>query len=465
MSRADHNPMTAELVLPMFEQLLAERDHDQLRHALAELRDAEVADVVAELPDDGRAVVFDLLDDERAAEVFALLENDDQQEVVEALGDEQAAAIFNELDPDDRVDFIEDAPDDVAEATLAMLDPAERAETESLLEYPEDSVGREMTPDFLTLEPSMSVTEALEKVRTQGHDAETLHTLYVVDAGGRLLDHVRLRTLVLARPAERVESLREGQTVALSTHDDRERAVEAMERYDLPVLPVVDDAGLLAGIVTFDDIADVAEEEATEDMHKMGGLEALDAPYLSTGLFALIRKRIFWLLVLFAGGLLTIVAMRGFEDKLEQVVVLALFVPLIIASGGNSGAQAASLMIRSLAIGEVDLKAWRTVVGREIVSGLVMGSVLGLLGLGVVLTGHHLGWLPGHAMIGRIAFVVATSLVGVVVTGTLVGSMLPFALKSVGLDPATGSTPLVATVVDVSGLVIYFAIATAVLGL
>ncbi len=455
--------MTAELVTPVIEQLLADRNVGQIRQALAELRDPEVADVLEQLEPRQQAVVFRLVPQDRRPEIFTHLELEDQEDLVEDLNDEQVAEIFNEMDPDDRVDFLEDVDEEVAEQTLALMEPEERAETEAILEYPEESVGREMTPDFLTVQPHWTVDDTLAYIREQGEDAETLDTLYVVDDAGQLIDYVRLRALVLGSPHDRIEALRRGDVVALDAHDDRERAVEVMEKYDLPVIPVVD-AGRLVGIVTFDDIADVAEEEVTEDMQKMGGMAALDEPYRSSTIWELVVKRVVWLMVLFGGGLLTVWAMGGFRDSIEKYVVLALFVPLIIASGGNSGSQAASLMIRSLAIGELLVADWKMVLRREIVSGLLLGSILGVCGL---VSGAVAASLVGvdDKPIWLYGFAIGTAVVGVVVMGTLTGSMLPFLMKRIGLDEATSSTPFVATIVDVAGLILYFVVTNVILGM
>jgi magnesium transporter len=306
----------------------------------------------------------------------------------------------------------------------------------------------------------------MDHLREAGAEAEMLHTIYVVDERSRLLDHIRLRSLVLAREDELCEALREGQVVSLHADDDRESAVQMMERYDLPVLPVVEEDGVMVGIVTFDDVADVASEETTEDIHKLGGLDALETAYLSTPLTTMARKRGVWLTVLFFAGLLTVSAMGFFHEQLQERAILALFVPLIIASGGNSGSQAATLIVRALATGDVRTADWLSVFKRELVSGLMLGSVLGVVGL-VVATGVSL-MLPAAEATGfadalMLGLAIGTAVVGVVITGVLVGSMLPIGLVKLGADPATCSTPFVATVVDVAGLVIYFSVATIIL--
>lgn len=463
-----HEDFTAELLAPEIAEMIASGDHDQARAAFEQLLDVEVADVLVELEPDQRPMAIGLLPGPRAADIFDYLEQDDQEALVEALNDEQVAEIFNQMDPDDRVDFLEDAPDAVAESTLALMDPAERSETRRILEYPEQTVGRLMTTEFFNLRPECTAAQALDHIRKHGHEAETLHILYLIEDGGRLIDHIRLRHLVLAEPEARLESLREGHVVKLNALDDREEAVRTMERYDLPVLPVVDGQNVMVGIVTFDDVADVAEEEATEDIHKIGGMEALDQSYFATTIPQMARKRGIWLLLLFFGGLLTVTAMGFFHGQLEQKAILALFVPLIIASGGNSGSQAATLIIRALAVNQLKTADWWRIFQRELLSGLLLGTLLGLLGLIVGGLVAYLG--PGDAngiaaAAAITGFAIGTAIVGVVLTGILTGAMLPLALEAIGLDPATCSTPFVATIVDVAGLVIYFSVAMIILGL
>jgi magnesium transporter len=325
-----------------------------------------------------------------------------------------------------------------------------------------------MTPDYLTLRPEWTVGEALAHIRTAGGEAETLHTLYVIDRAGRLIDYIKLHDLVLAPIEGTCEQLRQGAVVSLHAQADREQAVRMMQRYDLPVLPVVDADRKLVGIVTFDDVADVASEEVTEDMHKLGGMEALGKSYLSATLGELIHKRGVWLMVLFIGGLLTVTAMGLFHEQLEQKAILALFVPLIIASGGNSGTQAATLVVRALALGELKVDDWGRIMRRELVGGLVLGSLLGVIGMAIAtavafyLPSARIDTLPAALHVG---FAIGTAVVGVVVTGIFTGAMLPVLLEWVGLDPATCSTPFVATIADVAGLVIYFIVAILVLGI
>ncbi len=460
--------MVTELLLPEMQQMLADGRTREVREALEELLDPEVADLLRGLAPPQRAAAFRLLSGERAADVFDFLEQDDQEALIDELSDEQVAAVFNEMDTDDRVDFLEDAPSDLARSTLDLLEPEARAETERSLEWPAESVGRLMTPRYITVRPAWTVEQTLEQLRDSGRHAETLHTLYLIDDAGNLIDHIRLRELVLAAPDQTCEHLREGSVVSLNAQDDRETAVRMMQRYDLPVLPVVDQDNVLVGIVTFDDVADVAAEETTEDIHKLGGMEALGRSYFSASLADLIRKRGLWLMVLFFGGLLTVTAMGFFHKQLQETAILALFVPLIIASGGNSGTQAATLMVRSLAVGELRPADWWRILGRELASGLVLGSILGVIGL--VVATLVAWWLPaaGAGALSaalHVGFAIGTAIVGVVITGVVTGAMLPLGLEWIGVDPAACSTPFVATVVDFAGLVIYFLVAMIVLGI
>ncbi|MBI1372773.1 MAG: magnesium transporter [Phycisphaera sp.] len=448
------------------ESIDAKRTADVLA-AFSELQDAEVAVVLEELDDSRRIVAMRLLPRARAAEVFAYLDHDLKEQIITGLSDDVAAQIFNEMDPDDRIDFFEEAEDDLAQSLLKRMRPAERKETEYLLEYPEESVGREMTPDFLKIQPEWTVQQALDHIRAHGAKAESLDTLYVTDKNNRLINHLRLRRLVLADPNDRVESLLKTTrtTVRINAMADREELVTKMEEYDLPVLPVVDEKDELVGIVTFDDVADVAEEEVTEDMHKMGGLEALDEPYMAASIPTLVRKRGIWLAVLFIGEMFTASAMSLFEHQIAEAIVLALFLPLIISSGGNSGSQATSLIIRAMALGEVTIADWWEVARRELICGLLLGALLGLIGLLRVQLWQWLGLADYTKDYFLVGLTVSISLVGVVTLGTLVGSMLPLILRRLRLDPASVSAPFVATIVDVCGLLIYFGVATVMLGL
>jgi len=442
--------------------LLAARRFEALHARLHELPVPDVAEVLERAPDEVEAVLFRLLDQERARDTFEYFSVAAQERLLRGLGDREVAAIMNEMSADDRTALLEELPGKVTRRLLNLLDPEERRVAVELLNYPEESIGRLMTPDYVAVKPDWTVTDALEHIRKFGRDSETLNVVYVTGPGGVLIDDLRMRELLLVEPTTRMRDMMDEQFVALRATDDQEEAVALFRKHDRSALPVVDGKGVLVGIVTVDDVLDVAEEEATEDIHLLGGVEALEEPYLSSSLATVVRKRAVWLVLLFLGQTLTTSVMGFFEGEIANAVVLALFLPLIISSGGNSGSQAAALVTRAMALGEVTIERWWLVVRRELVAGLTLGLILGVLGfLRVALVGAFGGaygehWLP-------IAVTIALALVGVVAWGSLVGSVLPLVLKRLGADPAASSTPFVATVVDVTGIVIFFGLAKLVL--
>ena len=435
-----------------------------LRQAVAGWTPPEIADLVDRLPAREGVVLFRLLPRHLLAEVFEFLDSHRQKRIVQDLATERGllTELLSDLSADDRTALLEELPGEAAQRLLNLLPPDERRVAITLLGYPEGSVGRLMAPAYVAVRPGWTVQEALAHVRQYGKDSESLDVLYVVDQGWRLLDDLRIRELLLADPDRRVADLMDRRFVALAATDDQETAVRAFRTHGGHVLPVTDTQGTLLGIVTIDDVLEVAHEEATEDIQKIGGSEALDDPYLRTPLRILVRKRARWLVVLFLGEMLTATAMGFFEAEIARAVVLALFVPLIISSGGNSGSQAATLVIRALAVGEIGLADWWRVIRREIPSGLALGGLLGVIGATRVVVWNELFGLYGeHGLL--VGLTVGLSLVGVVLWGTLAGSMLPLALKRLGADPAVSSAPFVATLVDVTGLVIYFGVAALIL--
>lgn len=438
-------------------------DFPGLKRELQSLLPADFAEALKALAAEEQAVLFRLLQTGPAAVVFEYLSVEDQEALIHAMGNEESAKILDAMASDDRTALLEELPTHVCSRLIALLSPAERKIALRLLDYPEDSVGRLMTSEFLTIRDHWTAREVLEHIRHHGRDSETLNVLYVVDATGRLLDDVRIREFLLCPLETTVRQLRDDVFVALTATDDQEAAVAAFRKYDRTVLPVVDGKGGLVGIVTVDDVLDVVEEEATEDIQKLGGMEQLDEPYMEISFGRLVRKRATWLVVLFVGELFTATAMKHYEGEIAKALVLAAFVPLIISSGGNSGSQAATLIIRAMGIGEVTLKDWWRVMRREILCGLALGLILAILGaIRITLWAEFFPDLYGEHWL-LIALTVSLSLVGVVLWGTLSGSMLPFLLRRLGLDPATSSAPFVATLVDVTGLVIYFAVAGTVL--
>ena len=457
--------MLNRLLRPEVEEIIHAKDLHALREVVAEWEPSEIAALIDDLDEHDDAVLFRVLPREQAAAVFQHLPHDRQEALIESLANEQdrLADLLNTLTPDDRTAFFEELPGEVVQPLLSLLNPKERAAAVRLLGYPDESVGRLMTTDYVAVRPNWTVAQALRHIRRFGKDSETINVVYVVEDGFRLVDDLRIREFILADPEAGVRSLMDERFVALRARDDQETAISVFREYDRVALPVVDSEGILVGIVTIDDVLDVAEEEATEDIQKLGGLEALDEPYVRTPLWTLIKKRARWLVVLFLGEMLTATAMGYYQHEIAKAVVLALFVPLIISSGGNSGSQAASLMIRALAVGEVTVRDWWQVMKREVFSGLALGGILGAVGLlRVSIWGSFFGSYGAHWFL--LGLTVAISLVGVVLWGTFTGSMLPFVMRRIGVDPAVSSAPFVATLVDVTGLVIYFAVAATLLG-
>jgi len=353
-------------------------------------------------------------------------------------------------------------PAPVTRQLLALLTPEERTIASTLLGYPDASVGRLMTPEYIAVREDWTIQQVLDHIRTHGQDSETLNVIYVLDAAGHLIDDIRIRELLLAAPGKQVADLMDRRFVSLKATDDQAAAVAAFRAHDRTALPVTDTTGVLIGIVTIDDVLHVVEARTTEEIQKIGGSEALDEPYMVISMARMIQKRAGWLVVLFVGEMLTATAMGFFEAEIARAVVLALFVPLIISSGGNSGSQASTLVIRALALNELTLRDWWRVARREIGAGLALGGILGSIGFLRIAVWSAFSTLYGPHW-ALVAMTVSLSLVGVVLWGTLVGSLLPFLLRRLGFDPATSSAPFVATVVDVTGLVIYFSVGILVL--
>ncbi|PYK68123.1 MAG: magnesium transporter [Verrucomicrobia bacterium] len=458
--------MVGKILIPEIRSLIAARDFAGLRELFSEWPPADVAEVIVDMPEDDRVIIFRVLPAALAADVFEYLDVDAQQSLLHCMAHEQVVAILNEMSPDDRTALLEEMPSVAARQLIQLLTPEERRVARALLGYPEGSVGRLMTPDFVAVRENWTVKEVLDYVREHGQDSETLNFIYVVDERGKLIDDLRIRNFLLRPLNTRVDEIMDRSFVHLTVNETQEEALNIFRKYDRAALAVVDSNGVLVGIVTQDDMLDVAEEEATEDIQKIGGMEALDEPYMRISLWRMVRKRAGWLIILFLGEMLTATAMANYQDELAKALVLALFLPLIISSGGNSGSQASTLMIRAMALGEVTLRDWWHVMRRELQAGLSLGVILGVIGTVRVAFWamidkkylHHQPPVYG-AHWPLVALTVGIALVGVVLWGTLSGSMLPFLLRRVGADPATSSAPFVATLVDVTGLIIYFSIA------
>ncbi|MFM2386533.1 MAG: magnesium transporter [Bacteroidota bacterium] len=445
----------AAAILERVETLFELDATTELQEYLNDLSISDVADLVKNrhVP---TSKVYNLLEFHRAVAVFRVLDFSEQEELLQELHPEMVAQLINELAPDDRTALLAELPSSAVKQLIKLLEPEERKVTLSLLGYPESSVGRLMTPDYIDVEPDWSVKQVLDFIRMNGKHVETIDVIYVTDVNGVLLDDIRIRDFLIAEATTKVAELMDNRCIALKVMDDQKETVQEFQNNNRVALPVVDDKNIMLGIVTIDDVLWVAEEEYTEDIQMIGGTEALDEPYLEVTLRDLYKKRVVWLIILFIGELLTISAMTRFQDQIAKVVALATFIPLIISSGGNSGSQAATLIIQAMALGEVTLKDWWRVMRREIISGLLLGCTLSLLSVIVLLLWHAIAPATLGDLYIQIALVVSTSLIGVVLWGTLMGSMLPIFLKRMGADPAASSTPFVATLVDVTGLLIYF---------
>jgi magnesium transporter len=423
----------------------------------------ELGDTWRLLSTNDRVEGFRLLERPVGEEFFFHLSSRDQADLLLALPAAERLSWLRLLAPDDAVDLVQHVPPDEREEFLKLLDDPTRKEVVALLAYAEDAAGGLMNPRYARVRPDMSVDEAITYLRKQARERlETIYYAYVLDTEQKLLGVVSFRDLFSARERQTVREVMRTSFISVPEDMDQESVSVLFDRYHLFAIPVVDHEGHMKGIVTFDDIVHVVREEATEDIQKLGGMEALDAPYLQISIGNMIRKRAGWLSALFLGEMLTATAMSYFEDEIARAVVLALFVPLIISSGGNSGSQATTLVIRAMALGEVKLRDWWRVIRREVISGFGLGCILGSIGLGRILLWHRLFHSYGEHYL-LVALTVATSLVGVVLWGTMAGSMLPFILRRLGFDPASASAPFVATLVDVSGLVIYFSVATIIL--
>lgn len=447
--------MIGNLIGPEIKELIAGRHFSALREVVQDFSPADVAEIISELPSEDQAVVFRILPHAQATEVLEYLDSDTQQAVLKAMGTLDAARILNDMSADDRTALLEELPGAAVAQLLQLLSPEEKAVAQSLLNYPEDSVGRLMTPDFIRVRDEWTVQQALDHIREHGQSSETLHVLYVTDERGRLIDDIRIGEILLRPLSTRLSEIHDSSFVSLRATDDAATAIDIFKKYDRTTLPVIDSEEKLLGIVTVDDILDLAEQEATEDIQKIGGVEALEEPYMEAPFLELVRKRAVWLVVLFFGEMLTATAMGFFQHELEKAVVLALFIPLIISAGGNSGSQASTLIIRAMALGEVTLRDWWKVLRREVSCGLVLGALLGVIGfLRIVISAHYSDAYGVYY--GRLGLAVGVAVTGVVLWGTVCGSMLPLVLRRLGADPATSSAPFVATIVDVTGLVIYF---------
>ncbi|MBZ4218665.1 MAG: magnesium transporter [Chlorobium sp.] len=451
-------------LLPEIRELIEQRNFSALQRIFNDWLPVDLAELISDLPENEQAVLFRLFPKDVATETFEYLDFDAQQNLLTALTKKHVTQILNSMSADDRTALLEELPGTVVQELLKLLSFKEFKIAKTLLAYAEGSVGRLMSPDYLSVKKDWNINQVLDYIRTYGHESETLNVIYVVDDNGKLMGELLARTLLLSLPEKTVsEIIAEEKIITLTASQDQADALEAFKRYDSVALPVVDSNGYLIGVVTVDDMLDVAEEEETEDIQKFGGIEALEEPYIDLPIPLLIKKRAVWLVILFIGEMLTASAMAFFQDEMAKAIVLATFIPLIMSSGGNSGSQAASLIIRSLSLGEITIRDWWKVMRRELISGLALGCILGAIGVfRVIIWASVLGHLNTQWL--YIGYTIGISLVGIVMFGTLTGSMLPLLLKRLGLDPAVSSAPFVATLVDVTGIVIYFSVASLILG-
>ncbi|MDI9874027.1 magnesium transporter [Flectobacillus rivi] len=440
-----------------FSDLLFKRGHKNYVHP------SKVAQLFETLPFENALKAYLAFDEESQVNVFAYLDTVLQQDLLENFSSNKASHLLSKLNSDDRMMFLSSLKDWEQTRYINLLNQSQKELTHNLLGYPKDSVARIMNTNAVTIQQNKSVSEAIDYIRQNYTDSETADVIFVVDEKNKLIDDVPIRRLVFNEPDQRIGELLDHFCPSLTIQENQESAVSMFKEYDRVTLPVVNEQNVLLGVVTIDDILDVAERENTKDIQKIGGLEELDYPYVRTPFWDLIKKRAGWLIVLFLGEMLTASAMGHFEAEIAKAVVLALFVPLIISSGGNSGSQAATLIIRAMALKEITLKDWWYVARRELFSGLTLGLVLGAIGFIRIALWQNMGIFDYGQHWVLVGWTIFFSLIGIVLWGTLTGSLIPMFLKKLKLDPATSSAPFVATLVDVTGLVIYFSIASIIL--
>jgi magnesium transporter len=454
--------MNASVSIEDVKALIEQGKLEILKTRLSELQPTDIAELISAVEEEDQITIFNVLPTDLTAESFDYFDLNTQKRLIAVFSPEQLADILNRMSPDDRTTLFEEFPSPEITRLLILLNPQERKVALNLLGFPEYSIGRLMTPDYIAVKKHWTVRLVLDFIRRNGKGSETLNVIYVVDDNGYLIDDIRVQEFLLAQPEKFVSDLMDFKFTSLKALDDQEEAVNIFKKLNRVAMPVVDSIGVLVGIVTVDDVLDVVQEENTEDIQKLGAVEALQEPYLEVPVFTMFRKRGSWLVILFLSEMLTATAMGFFQDEIAKAVVLALFVPLIISSGGNSGSQAATLIIRAMALGEVTIYDWWKVMRREIIAGILLGGTLAIIGFLRVSVWSIFSNIYGpHWFL--VALTVSFSLIGVVLWGTLSGSMLPLFLRRIGLDPATSSAPFVATLVDVTGLVIYFSIALALL--
>jgi len=455
--------MIVNLLKPELHELIKSGDWSGLRDVLEDVPAADLAEIIEELDEDKALIIFRLVPESKSAQVFTYLGKTIGIELIKRLSGEHIKQLLSEMSPDDRVSLVDNLPGNLIQRVLNSMEPDDLLEVKKLLGYPENSVGRIMTTKYVRIKPEWTIEKSMQHIRDWGKSAETINVIYVVDENSKLIDDLKLQQLILTPLELHVKSIIDYSFVALNVSDDQEEAVKKLAKYDRVALPVIDGNGVLVGLVTADDIFDVAEEETTEDMQLMAGMKALDSDYSESSIGDMIKKRIGWLLVLFIGQILTATALGVFQDILKSVVILSLFIPMILSSGGNSGSQAATLIIRALSTDDINLKEWTDVFKREVLSGLILGLLVGTSGFIIITVWAYFGGITFNHVWWFSATAVALSLISVVLFGNLLGSMMPFFLSKLGLDPAVTSGPFVSTISDVTGIVIYFSIAVTIL--
>lgn len=445
--------MLKELLLPDIRELLKEKKFLEIKEGIKDWEAPEVADLLMELNEEEQGIFFRLLNREQAAEVFSYLDITSQSNLLKTFTSENIRTILQDLPPDDRTALLEELPAEVTRNLLNFLSTEDLKEARMLLGYPEDSVGRLMTPDYVALRPYITVETALYEIRLSGKSKETVDRIYIVDDNFKLIDDIPLKDLIFSDPEKKIEEIMDGNFIAISAYKDKEEAVEMMKKYDLVAIPVVDSDGVMVGIVTHDDILDVAEEEATEDIQKIAAVAPLDLPYDKTSIWTLFRKRVLWLILLLIAYFFSSALISHYENLLSNIIALSFFIPMLIGSGGNTGSQSSTLIVRALALKEIEIKDWLKIFLKELLIGLLLG-----LCLSIILFFRSATWIGL-----KIGLIVSISLILIVVWANLVGALLPIFLNKIKIDPAIASSPFVTTIIDGTGILIYFTVATIVL--
>ncbi len=456
--------MIVQLLKPEFEELIKSQEWLSIKEVIADMPAVDIAELLEEIDDDMALLVFRLIKKSKASDVFSYLQTDKQLALIQQFNSAQVREIMTNMSPDDRASFLEELPGGITQLIMNSMDPKDLNEVRQLLGYPEYSVGRIMTPKYVRVKSDWTVERALDHIRKWGRKAETINVIYVVDEKEQLIDDLTLSQLIMSPPQQEIASIIDHNFVALNAFEDQENAVRALSKYDRVALPVVDSDGILVGIITADDMFDIAEEETTEDMQLMAGMTALDDDYSQTGIGEMVKKRLGWLVVLLVGQILTATALNSYEQLLSSAVFLAAFIPMIISSGGNSGSQAATLIIRALSTEDISLRDWLHVMKREFLSGLLLGLLVGISGFLIVFGWAIANGKPVDSGLWLTCTTVGISLNGVILFGNMTGSMLPFILSKMGLDPAVTSAPFVSTLGDVTGILIYFSLAMLIFG-